>query len=215
MARYESAAVAGETANLSSVVLKAADVLRSGGVLAHPTETVYGIGGAVSLEVDERIGRLKGRSVHEAPILRIALDAPALQMAFPELVWPAAARRLAEQFWPGPLTLVLEGDSGTSMAVRAEGHPVMRAVLAAWGRPMGSSSLNLSGEPAAVTADEAARTLDAMPDVGAAVLLLDAGSLRGPPPSTLVSFVGSTPSVLRDGAVPRRVLESLFEEASR
>ncbi|MBT8479266.1 MAG: L-threonylcarbamoyladenylate synthase [Gemmatimonadetes bacterium] len=214
MARYESAAVAGETADLAPAVLKAVAVLRAGGMLAHPTETVYGIGGAVRPDVDDRIGRLKGRSVDQAPILRIALDAPTLQRAFPELVWPPAARRLAQQFWPGPLTLVLEGDSGTSTAVRAEGHPVMRAVLEAWGGPMGSTSLNLSGEPPAVTADQAARTLHAMPDVRAAVLLLDAGDLRGPPPSTLVSFVGSGPSVLRDGAVPRRLIESYCEEAN-
>ena len=142
------------------------------------------------------------RAVDDAPILRIGLDSDVLRRSFPDLEWPALAERMARRFWPGPLTLILAYGSGSSVAVRVEGHPVTRAVLAGWGAPIGSTSLNLAGAPPAVTSEEARGFLAAMPDPGVPVLLLDCGELAGPPPSTLVSFVGSSPTVLREGAIP-------------
>jgi L-threonylcarbamoyladenylate synthase len=188
-------------------VQRAVEVLRAGGVLAHPTDTVYGLGGAALPEVDLEVATLKGRTLDSAPLIRIAADTETLQTAFPELVWPVEARRLALGFWPGALTLVLEDGSGRGTAVRVEGHPLIQAVLRAWAAPIGSTSLNLAGEPPAVTARQARECLERMPDVEASVVFLDAGALPGPPPSTLVSFLDSVPVVLREGAVPAAAIQ--------
>jgi tRNA A37 threonylcarbamoyladenosine synthetase subunit TsaC/SUA5/YrdC len=83
----------------------------------------------------------------------------------------------------------------------------MRAVLMAWKAPIGSTSLNISGEPPAVTAGQAERCLDAMTGVDATVLFLDSGDLAGPPPSTLVSLLGPVPTVLREGVVSSAAIE--------
>jgi L-threonylcarbamoyladenylate synthase len=174
-------------------------VLREGGILAHPTETVYGIGGAAIAEVDADLDRLKGRD--RSPVLRIAGSISVLKASLPEAEWTPEAMRLAGTFWPGPITLVLPLRGGGSVAVRVEGHPVTREVLRAWGGIIGSTSLNLSGGAAARTFREAERVLREMPDIGRPVLLLDAGDLPGPPPSTLVALTGEAPVILREGAV--------------
>lgn len=192
---------------MERAVQRAVEVLRAGGVLAHPTDTVYGLGGAALPEVDLEVATLKGRTLDSAPLIRIAADTETLQAAFPELVWPVEARRLALGFWPGALTLVLEDGSGQGTAVRVEGHPLIQAVLRAWAAPIGSTSLNLAGEPPAVTARQARECLERMPDVEASVVFLDAGALPGPPPSTLVSFLDSVPVVLREGAVPSAAIQ--------
>ena len=211
MARYESVAVSAGAASLDRGVGRAIEVLRAGGVLAHPTDTVYGIGGAALPEVDLQVATLKGRTLDSAPLIRIARDTETVLEAFPELVWPVEARRLAFRFWPGAVTLVLEDGSGRGTAVRVEGHPVMRAVLSAWAAPIGSTSLNLAGESPAVTPEQARECLDRMPDVGTPVIFLDAGVLPGPPPSTLVSFLGSVPTVLREGAVPTDAIQDALK----
>ena len=211
MARYESVAVSAGAASLDRGVGRAVEVLRAGGVLVHPTDTVYGIGGAALPEVDLQVATLKGRTLDSAPLIRIARDTETFLEAFPELVWPVEARRLARRFWPGAVTLVLEDGSGRGTAVRVEGHPVMRAVLSAWAAPIGSTSLNLAGESPAVTPEQARECLDRMPDVGAPVIFLDAGVLPGPPPSTLVSLLGSVPTVLREGAVPTDAIQDCLK----
>lgn len=192
---------------MERAVQRAVEVLQAGGVLAHPTETVYGLGGAALPEVDLEVATLKGRTLDSAPLIRIAADFETLQASFPELVWPVEARRLAFGFWPGALTLVLEDGSGRGIAVRVEGHPLIQAVLRAWAAPIGSTSLNLAGEPPAVTARQCRECLERMPDVEAPVVFLDAGTLPGPPPSTLVSFLGSVPTVLREGAVSAAAIQ--------
>jgi len=211
VARYESVAVSAGAASLDRGVGRAIEVLRAGGVLAHPTDTVYGIGGAALPEVDLQVATLKGRTLDSAPLIRIARDTETFLEAFPELVWPVEARRLAFRFWPGAVTLVLEDGSGQGTAVRVEGHPVMRAVLSAWAAPIGSTSLNLAGESPAVTPEQARECLDRMPDVGTPMIFLDAGVLPGPPPSTLVSFLGSVPTVLREGAVPTDAIQDALK----
>jgi len=199
-----------EPANMARVADRAAEVLSAEGVVAHPTDTVYGIGGACRPDVDSRVAVLKCREVGEAPLLRIAADARALRDFFPDLEWTPWAEALADEFWPGPLTLVLDDGTGTGVAVRVEGHPALRSVLEAWGAPISSTSLNRTGEPAAVRSAQARLNLDRMPETGARILLVDAGDQRGPPPSTLVSLVGAEPVVLREGALrTESILECL------
>ena len=196
----------GEAADLMKTADRAVAVLKAGGILAHPTETVYGIGGAAVADVDADLNRLKGRG--RSPVLRIAGSMSVLRASLPEAEWSPEALRLASMFWPGPVTLILPLRGGGSVAVRVEGHPVTREILQAWRGIMGSTSLNLSGGPAARTFPEAQRALREMPDIGRPVLLLDAGDLTGPPPSTLVALTGEAPAVLREGAVASEAIQS-------
>lgn len=198
---------------LADAAGRAADVLRAGGILAHPTETVYGFGGAARPEIDRELARLKGRSGRGASaVLRIAASTAIVRKSLPEAVWSPAAERLAAAFWPGPVTLVLPLRSGGSVAVRVEGDPATSAVLARWGGLMGSTSLNRAGEPPARTRDEAVRCLRAMPSSGLPVLLLDAGDLAGPPPSTLVSLTTGSAVILRQGAVSAAAIEDCLKD---
>ena len=186
-------------------VERACAALASGALLAHPTEAVYGIGGG-GPETDSIISRLKGRAV-EIPILRLVFDADRIRRLFPAVVWSDFADVLAEEFWPGPLTLVLDDGSTAGMAVRAEAHPATRAVLERWDGALGSTSLNRSGAAAARSLLEARATLLATADPGRPVLFLAAGDLAGPPPSTLVSLRGGEIRLLREGAIQKRVIE--------
>lgn len=188
---------------------KAATLLAEGAVLAHPTETVYGLGGGTSA-ADACIRRMKGRAA-ERPFLRLVADVATLRERHPELVWCESAARLAEAFWPGPLTLVLDDGGGRGLGVRVEAHPATRGVLAEWGGTMSSTSLNRSGERPAATAAAARRALDALTtDVAEPVWWLDAGDLPGGPPSTLVSLRHDPPRLLRAGAVPTERVEELL-----
>lgn len=184
----------------ADVVAEAAAALGRGEVLAHPTETVYGIGGATQ-RADGRVRALKGRP-EDAPLLRLAHDVDALRASHPSLRWSGAATELAGAFWPGPLTLILDDGSARGLGVRVEGHPLTRSVLAAWGGTMSSTSLNPTGEDPAAKASEARAALDGLAgDGGPAVLWLDAGDLPGGRPSTLVSLRDPEPRLIREGAI--------------
>ena len=106
-------------------------------------------------------------------------------------------------------------DDGTAggIAARAEAHPLTRRLLETFDGEIGSTSLNLTGEPAATTQAEARRTLDAMADPGVEVMLLCGGDLPGPPASTLLSLRGERPRLLRAGAVSRRTIEKALGRA--
>ena len=182
--------------------------LAAGALLAHPTTSVYGLG-AGDPEFDRVVSRLKGRA-SGIPILRLVSDSARLRRVFPTVVWPEVASVLAEAFWPGPLTLVLDDESASGLAVRAESHPATRAILSRWDGTLGSTSLNPSGAPPACTLDEARATLGAMPDPGRPLLLVAAGDLAGPPPSTLLSLRGGELRLLREGAVERSALERVL-----
>ena len=180
--------------------------VRSGGLLVHPTTGVYGIGGLPGGGREAEVERLKGRAGGPG-IVHLVFDVAAVRRSFPGAAWPTAADRLAAAFWPGPLTLVLPDGSPHGVAVRAEAHPVTRRVLEALNGALGSSSLNLSGEAPASDEASARRVLSAMPLAEVDVLLLAAGPLPGPPPSTLVRVTDDAPDrrpgweILREGAV--------------
>lgn len=191
------------TAAAPGVVETAAAHLASGGLLAHPTGGVYGIGGAATAGQDRLVERLKGRSGGPG-IVHLVADVAALRACYPEAGWPPLAARLAAEFWPGLLTLVLDDGSEFGVAVRVEPHPVTRRVLERFGRAMGSTSLNLAGAPAATDPETAREVLTAFGGAAAPVLFVDAGRLPGPPPSTLVRVPGHggmAYAILRQGAV--------------
>jgi len=140
-------------------IAHAADVLRAGGVVAFPTETVYGLGAdASSAAAVAKIYRLKGRPADHPVIVHLAPAHP-LERWAREI--PAAARRLAERFWPGPLTLILRRSASVldavtggqdTVALRVPSHPVAQALLAAFDGGVAAPSANRFGRVSATTA---------------------------------------------------------------
>jgi L-threonylcarbamoyladenylate synthase len=194
------------------VVARAARAIIEGLIVAYPTDTLYGL--AVDPHDPVAVDRLfeaKGRP-RGMPVPLIAGD---LDQAFAcaSLV-QVIARRLAERFWPGPLTLVMQAVPGLVAAVhagtnrvgvRVPGHAVARALARHAGRAITATSANRSGEPAPADPDTVARTLEE-----AVAVLLDGGSTAGGPPSTVVDVTGQAPVLVREGVVPwARVLESI------
>jgi L-threonylcarbamoyladenylate synthase len=179
--------------------------LRAHGVIAYPTETVYGFGGLLTQPALERVAQLKSRAGDKPFLLLVSQPA---QLA--GLEWNEAAQLLAQEFWPGPLTLALRATSGEfpaqivsaeqTVAVRETPHPGLRTLLDVLGEPITSTSANLPRQPPASSGDQAARVLA---ELGADdVLLLDGGPLPAAEPSTLVDCSRDPVRVLREGAIP-------------
>ena len=193
----------------------AIDVLRRGGVVALPTDTVYGI--AVALDVPggiERLFRVKQRPPDRG--IMLLLDAAA-QAAAIGVMAPAAVA-LAKACWPGGLTVVvpqrpdvplpaaLTGGTPT-IGLRVPDHEAPRALAAAIG-PLPTTSANVSGLPEARDAAEILAQLGTGVD-----LILDGGPARGGPPSTVVDCTGELPVVLREGAIPIARLVAILDAA--
>lgn len=190
--------------------------LQEGGVLAYPTETLYGFGTAVNREAVETLVQLKERPASKPFLLLIAgsdmLDRLGLQLT------PQGAM-LAARHWPGPVTLVLPGGERRvpdrlrgpegGIAVRWTSHPGLQRLLRAYGDPITSTSANRPRQPPAMSAFE---ILDQWPGPVAAgtIRVLDGGRLAPSEPSTVVDCTGARPRVIRPGAIPAAVLrESL------
>lgn len=197
-------------------VTAVADHLRDGGLIAYPTETVYGFGCALRDDALTALVELKSREGHK-PFLILAHELSELR----GLRWTAAARTLAAAFWPGPLTLALEAEAGAyppavvspqgTVAARLSPHEGVRAILRALDAPITSTSANLPGRPPARSADEAAAVVDAM-EAGDRVWVLDGGELPISAPSTLVDCSRERPRVVRAGALPMEVLRHVVPE---
>ena len=181
--------------------------LRRGGLLAYPTETVYGLGSRAR-ETDLRaLARLKGRRPDKPFLLLVSGQtmAEAQGLAFNEV-----ASALARAFWPGPLTLVLAGGGGRlpdllrgpegGIAVRWTSHRGMARLVAALGEPITSTSANLPGQPPAPGAEAIVRDFAAAVEAGTLVVL-DGGVLGNSPPSTVVDCSRPTPRLVREGAL--------------
>lgn len=182
-------------------VERAVRVLEEGGLLAHPTSTVYGIGGRADAATDGAIRRLKGRE-GEGPLIRLAADVDQLLRVRPAVRWTEAAADLAERFWPGGLTLVLDDGSEEGIGVRVDGHPLARAVPRRWGELLSSTSLNRTGEEPARAPGPARRLLRSWaPPAARPIGFLNAGRLAPSRASTVLSLRGGRPRVLREGAV--------------
>ncbi|HEY0672124.1 MAG TPA: L-threonylcarbamoyladenylate synthase [Longimicrobiales bacterium] len=188
--------------------------LRSSGVIAYPTETVYGFGGMLTPVALQRVAELKKRGEDKPFLLLISSPAQC-----PQLEWNEPARKLAQEFWPGPLTLALRATSGEfpaavlsgteTVAVRETSHAGLRTLLDVLGEPITSTSANLRGAAPAASADEAAAVLEQLD--AADVLLLDGGALPAAQPSTLVDCNAEPVRVLRVGAISVESLRSVVE----
>jgi L-threonylcarbamoyladenylate synthase len=184
-------------------VAEAAAVLRRGGLVAFPTETVYGLGArAWDLAAIERVFAAKGRPVHHPLIAHVVDAAQARELAS---IWPERAARLAAAFWPGPLTLVVDraprvpaaiSGGGRSIAVRAPAHPVARALIAALGDPIAAPSANAYQGVSPTLAAHVVKELGDAVD-----LVLDAGPCDAGIESTVVDVRGRETRILRPGAL--------------
>jgi L-threonylcarbamoyladenylate synthase len=200
------------TAPSAEVLAEAARVLRSGGLVAFPTETVYGLGAnALDASAVARIFAAKGRPANNPLIVHLA-DVSQIQLVAAN--WPESAACLAERFWPGPLTLVLpKRDTvpdqvtakGPTVAVRVPAHPVAQALLRAAGLPIAAPSANRSTELSPTQAEHVLRGLE-----GRIEMLLDGGPTSGGIESTVLNLTTIPPRLLRPGPIRVAELEAVI-----
>jgi L-threonylcarbamoyladenylate synthase len=194
-----------------SWILEAVGILRRGGLVAFPTETVYGLGArALDPAALGRVFEAKGRPKAH-PLIAHVLGIPEARRLAAS--WPSAAERLAVAFWPGPLTLVvpramhvpLELTGGAdSVAVRAPSHPVVRHLLEALGEPIAAPSANRYQSVSPTTAAHVARSLGDRVD-----LILDGGPCQAGIESSVVDVRGPAPLLLRRGALDLPALQTI------
>ncbi len=196
--------------NHEDAIPRALQVLMLGGLVAFPTDTVYGVG-ALAFDADavERIYAAKDRPVEKA--IPVLIGGPEDLEKVTADISPMAAK-LAARFWPGPLTLVVPKhpdlpdvvSATPTVGVRVPDHPVARALLRAAG-PMAVTSANISGEASPKTVEEVSRQLS-----GRIPLILDGGETPGGVPSTVVSCLGTEPVILREGPVTLEEIQSVL-----
>ncbi|MGQ9593935.1 MAG: L-threonylcarbamoyladenylate synthase [Anaerolineae bacterium] len=183
---------------------EALSILRGGGVVAFPTDTVYGVGAdPLQEEAVVALFQVKGRPAEKAiPLLLSEMS----QVEAVAREVPAAAEALTRRFWPGPLSIVvwareevpaLVRAGGGTVALRMPDHPVALGLIGAFGRPLAATSANLSGHPAPVTAEEVLAQLR-----GRIPLLVDGGQCPGGDPSTVLDLTVIPPRILRPGPIP-------------
>ncbi|HEX4384453.1 MAG TPA: L-threonylcarbamoyladenylate synthase [Myxococcales bacterium] len=191
---------------------EAAAVLRRGGLVAFPTETVYGLG-ALALDplAVRGIFSAKGRPASNPVIIHVLGEDDARALV---THWPMAAATLASSFWPGPLTLVLPRAprvpdectaGGDTVGVRAPSHPAARALLERVGAPLAAPSANRAEHVSPTTAAHVLRDLNGRID-----LVLDGGRCAFGIESTVVALDRAEPRLLRAGAIPRAAIEELI-----
>lgn len=190
---------------------EAAEILRSGGLVAFPTETVYGLGAnALDEQAAKKIYAAKGRPSDNPLIAHISSIAE-LEPLVSKI--PEAGRRLAEAFWPGPLTMVFPKSSqvpyGTTggldtVAVRMPSDPVANRLIALAGVPVAAPSANTSGRPSPTTAMHVWQDMK-----GRIEMIIDGGPVGIGVESTIVDVSGEVPTLLRPGAVTMEMLEAV------
>ena len=202
--------------DLKEQVEKGIAILRQGGIVAYPTDTVYGLGASMTGRPGvERIYQVKQRPPDMALPLLVAdiSQIEALTKTIPE-----AARKLISKFLPGALTIVLPAFSsvpeivkagGTTVAVRIPAHPVPLALIEGTGTPLVGTSANASGKPSPLSADEVHAQLGGRVD-----LIIDDGERCHGRESTIVDVTGEAPVVLREGAISRAEIEKVGESST-
>lgn len=197
-----------------SIIAEAAEILQKGGLVAFPTETVYGLGGnGLSGDACKRIYEAKGRPSDNPLILHISQFCE-LHPIVREI--PEAGRKLAEAFWPGPLTMIFpksanipaEATGGLdTVAVRFPSHPVAMALIRAAGLPIAAPSANASGKPSPTRASHVAYDLEGRID-----MILDGGPAEWGLESTIVDVSVTPPMILRPGAITKEMMEEVLGE---
>ncbi len=190
---------------------RAADLIRHGGLVAFPTETVYGLGAnALNAQAVQGIYEAKGRPSSSPLIVHVADMAMAKSIA---REWPQLADVLAARFWPGPLTLIVKKcpavpDAVTagldSVGIRMPAHPVALDLIGRAGVPIAAPSANRFGQISPTTAEHVRAGL-----ADRVIMILDAGPTQIGIESTVVSLTQDPPAVLRPGMIPRAELEAV------
>ncbi|MEX2178575.1 MAG: L-threonylcarbamoyladenylate synthase [Gemmatimonadaceae bacterium] len=188
-----------------SALREAAELLRGGGLVAFPTETVYGLGAnALDANAVDRIYQAKGRPPINPLIVHVSTIAEARALT---TNWTLAADRLAGAYWPGPITLVVRKAAhipdivtagGDTVGLRVPGHPVALALIEMAGVPIAAPSANRSNQVSPTTAQHVARGL-----AGRVDLVIDAGATTIGIESTVVDATGDVPRILRPGMITR------------
>ena len=200
---------AGRDENDDALIQTVSGILLDDGVMVYPTETYYGLGASCfSKKAVRRIYRLKSREARK-PLPLVVSDLGMVEGIAAEP--PAVFHRLASEFWPGPLTIVLKaapdfpdeilGPGGT-IAIRIPPVPWLRALIGELGLPITATSANISGEGGISRAEEAIALFNGKVDV-----IVDGGTTPGGKPSTIVDLSGDVPRIVREGAVSGRALE--------
>jgi L-threonylcarbamoyladenylate synthase len=192
------------------------DVLADGGIVAVPTETVYGLAGdGWNSSAVDRIFRTKGRPSTNPVILHVASMAMLRECA---VNIPDCVSALAEAFWPGPLTLVLKRSGrvpanvsagGSTVAVRRPGHPFMRALIQKLGRPIAAPSANLSTRLSPTTAEHVRVQLH-----GLIPLIIDGGACNVGIESTVIDLTSDGPTILRPGIIDLDAIQKVLPDLS-
>jgi len=183
-----------------SLIRKAADILIGGGIVAFPTETVYGVGCLMSNEkAIERIYSIKGRA-GEKPLAVYLPDNRSLRAATTNRT--PAADKLISSFLPGPLTLILHNSEGVPTGYRVSPNTVLKAVLQLLPEPIVGTSANKSGEKDPTTVEQVKNAIGDSIDA-----IIDSGPRTDPTPSTVVDCTAKTPLILREGRIPSEQIQ--------
>ena len=195
---------------------EAAGILRSGGLVAFPTETVYGLGGnALDEDAARKIYAAKGRP-SDNPLIAHVSCVEEVEPLVKEI--PEAGRKLMEAFWPGPLTMIFPksekvpyGTTGglDTVAIRMPDDPVANRLIALAGVPVAAPSANTSGRPSPTTADHVWQDMNGRID-----MIIDGGPVGIGVESTIVDVSSAVPAVLRPGAITMEMLEEVLGEVS-
>ncbi len=196
---------------LSTSISQAVDALRNGGVIALPTDTLYGISAnALDADAAAKVFTVKGRE--ERSPLPIFVSGPDDLFRYGRDV-PDVALRLAQTFWPGKLTIVVSKSdlippvvSGglDTVGLRVPDHPAPRQIVAQLGAPITATSANVSGKPALTAASDVLRELGPRLD-----LVFDGGVLAPSAPSTVIDATSNPPRILREGALSASDIQEL------
>jgi L-threonylcarbamoyladenylate synthase len=196
-------------------IADAARSLADGGVVAFPTETVYGLGADTrNADALRKVYELKGRPSDNPLIAHVLDEHQARSLA---QNWSDRASALAHRFWPGPLTLIVEKDDDvpreataglSTIAVRSPSHPVARRLLEAFGRPISAPSANRSGHVSPTRAEHVATDFADVSDL----VILDGGPSECGIESTVVDLTGDLPRILRPGAIDAEAIASALGE---
>lgn len=198
----------------ADIFVRAGEILKNGGLVAFPTETVYGLGGdACNPDAAAKIYSAKGRPSDNPLIVHIA-DIESVYDLAAEV--PDKARTLMEAFWPGPLTIILNKTSKVpdtttggldTIAIRMPSHPAALKLIQDSGVYIAAPSANLSGRPSPTTADHVIEDMNGRID-----MILDGGPVGIGIESTIVDMTGEVPTILRPGFISRKMLQEMIGE---
>lgn len=194
------------------IMKEAGEILKNGGLVAFPTETVYGLGGdGLNARSSEKIYTAKGRPSDNPLIIHIA-DMESLDKIVSQV--PPKARKLAEKFWPGPLTMIFQKSPEVpyettggleSVAVRMPDHLIAQALIKAGGGYIAAPSANTSGRPSPTKAEHVAEDLNGRID-----MIIDGGDVGIGLESTIVDFTEEIPVILRPGYINQQMIEAVI-----